>query len=134
MTAQQRRSTSAAKTIDVGDEPAESMLVAEVRKKHPKAADKLAAQMALEAAVRAAPGGHRALTEEEVEQQNANALTIEEYAAVRRIEYGTFVAAEEIFHNGAPAYREGGEVPISNVEKYGYDQTDPPQVRRVAVD
>lgn len=131
MTAQPRKST-AAKTIDEGDDQAESALVVAVRAKHRKAATKLAVLQQLEQAVRSAPGGHRPLTEEEAQLQNDNALTMEEMTKVNEIEWGTWVAAEEIFHNGAIAYREGQPVPISNVEKFGYDQTDPPQVRPAA--
>jgi hypothetical protein len=44
-------------------------------------------------------------------------------------EYGTFVATADISFNGAPAYRVGHPVPVSNVEKYRYDEQG--LVRRV---
>jgi hypothetical protein len=114
---------------DHDDEPSESALVKAVRRKHRKAAEKLAVHQRLDAAVRSAPGGHRELTEEEARLQNDNALTMEEMTLINEIEWGTYVAWEDIYHNGVPAYLAGQPVPISNVERWGYDQTDPPQVR-----
>jgi len=52
-------------------------------------------------------------------------------AAAQTVEYGTFVAVEDIWHNGALAYAQGHPVPVSAVERYGYDRTVPAQVRRV---
>lgn len=43
-----------------------------------------------------------------------------DYTAKQAVEYGTYVAATTITHNGARAYNEGDPVPASNVEKYRY--------------
>ena len=37
-------------------------------------------------------------------------------------EYSTFVATADISFNGAPAYRVGHPVPVSNVAKFHYDE------------
>jgi hypothetical protein len=37
-------------------------------------------------------------------------------------EYGTYVAVAPITFNGVPAYNVGDPVPISNVEKHGYEK------------
>jgi hypothetical protein len=37
-------------------------------------------------------------------------------------EYSTFVATADISFNGAPAYRKGHPVPVSNVAKFHYDE------------
>jgi len=37
-------------------------------------------------------------------------------------EYSTYVATATILHNGAPAYRAGHPVPVSNVRKFRYDE------------
>jgi hypothetical protein len=37
-------------------------------------------------------------------------------------EYGTYVAVVDISHGNAVAYRAGHPVPISNVERWGYDK------------
>lgn len=37
-------------------------------------------------------------------------------------EYGTYVAVSPISFNGVPAYNIGDPVPVSNVEKYGYEK------------
>lgn len=47
-----------------------------------------------------------------------------------RIEYGQWVAAQDIYVGTALAYREGDPVPDSNVQLHGYDQAD--LVTRVA--
>jgi len=44
-------------------------------------------------------------------------------------EYSTFVATADISFNGVPAYRAGHPVPVSNVEKFRYDEQG--LVRRV---
>jgi hypothetical protein len=73
--------------------------------------------------------GHRPLTEEEVKLQRDHALALDERTAAQEVEYGTYVAKEDIFHGAALAYAEGHPVPISNVELHGYDRLG--AVRRV---
>ncbi|GAC1374658.1 MAG: hypothetical protein NVSMB4_02330 [Acidimicrobiales bacterium] len=43
-----------------------------------------------------------------------------EIAAQQADEYGTYVACEDIFFDGARAYNVGHPVPKSNVEAHGY--------------
>jgi hypothetical protein len=74
--------------------------------------------------------GHRPLTTDEVKLQRDYALTMEERDAAQAVEYGTWVATEDIFAGAALAYAEGHPVPISNVELHGYDQLG--AVRRIA--
>lgn len=47
----------------------------------------------------------------------------------RAKDYGQHVAADDIYHEGALAYKAGDPVPASNVKRHGYDQTDPPLVK-----
>lgn len=47
---------------------------------------------------------------------------LEKLRAAQQVEYGTWVATEQITHLGALAYHEGDPVPVSNVERYGYDK------------
>lgn len=46
----------------------------------------------------------------------------EDFAARQAVEYGTYVATEAIFYNGARAFNPGDPVPVSHVEQYGYDE------------
>jgi len=50
-------------------------------------------------------------------------------AAAELAEYGTFEAVADIYFNGLVAYRPGHPVPVSNVERYRYDEQG--LVRRV---
>ncbi|GAC1375213.1 MAG: hypothetical protein NVSMB4_03260 [Acidimicrobiales bacterium] len=43
-----------------------------------------------------------------------------EIAAQQAAEYGTYVAVQDIFFDGARAYNVGHPVPVSNVEAHGY--------------
>lgn len=43
-------------------------------------------------------------------------------AAEQEKEYGTYVAVQPISFNGVPAYNVGESVPVSNVQKYKYDE------------
>lgn len=42
--------------------------------------------------------------------------------AAQAKEYGTYVAAQDIYIGLALAYRAGDPVPVSNVETHGYDK------------
>lgn len=96
---------------------------------HASAADKLEIQNALARVPES--GQHTELTDEEIAAQEASVLDFpDEIKAVQQVEYGTFVAAEDIFHLGALAYAVGNPVPVSNVEKHGYEEIG--AVRRVA--
>lgn len=110
----------------------DSMLVSEVAVVSRTAADKL---RVIEHLARVAglesESGHRPLTDAEVEAQERARPTIDEWELIQGVEYGTFAAAEQIGVGGRIAYREGDPVPVSNVERHGYDRSDPPQVRRV---
>jgi len=44
------------------------------------------------------------------------------YQAAQATEYGTWVAAQDIYVGNACAYRAGDPVPISNVERHGYER------------
>jgi hypothetical protein len=66
-------------------------------------------------------GGHRPLTQAEAKRQRANALTIEQQLLMRAIEHGTYRATQDITVNGVPAFRRGHAVPVSAVEREGYD-------------
>lgn len=44
------------------------------------------------------------------------------YQAAQTEEYGTYVATADIYAGNALAYRAGDPVPVSNVEKHGYDK------------
>ena len=46
----------------------------------------------------------------------------ESRAEAELAEYSTFVAAADIKFNGVVAYRAGQPVPVSNVEKFHYDE------------
>jgi len=46
----------------------------------------------------------------------------ESYVAAQAKEYGTYVAKETIFFDGARAFNAGDPVPASHVEQYGYDK------------
>jgi hypothetical protein len=108
----------------------ESALSVELRKVHPKAADKLEATDALYDRLHPDAGGHRPLTDEEQRHQIKHAMTAAELEAAQTVEYGTWVAVEEIWHGTALAYAVGHPVPVSAVEREGYDQMVPPKVRR----
>jgi hypothetical protein len=108
---------------------AESALVAEVRRQHPEIADKLAALEELYGRLHPDAGGHRPLTAEEQKIQADNELTLDERQLAQAVEHGTYVAAAPIYVDGALAHSVGHPVPISNVERYGYEQTG--HVRRV---
>lgn len=93
--------------------------------------DGVAAKLEVHHAIRARLADeHRPLTPDEVKAQRDHALTLEEMQAAQQVEYGTYVAAEDIFHGSGLAYREGQAVPVSNVEQHGYDRDG--LVRRVA--
>jgi hypothetical protein len=111
-----------------------SALSTELRKVHPTAADKLEATDALYDRLHPDADGHRPLTVEEQRHQIKHAMTAEELQAAQTVEYGTWVATREIWHGTAVAYATGHPVPVSAVERYGYDQTVPPRVRRVKPD
>ena len=96
---------------------------------HDEAARKLEVLHELHSRLAPDADGHRPLTDEEVHLQRAHALTLEEREAAQRVEYGTYVANEDIFHGSALAYAEGHPVPVSNVELHGYDEQG--LVRRV---
>lgn len=55
---------------------------------------------------------------------------LEAYRQQQLHEYGTYVAAQDIYAGLALAYREGDPVPVSNVELHGYDKNG--MVRKVA--
>jgi hypothetical protein len=104
-------------------------LVAEVRAAgHIKTADKLAALAALHMVPE--PGQHRELTADEVKLQQEQALSMYQLQAAQRVEYGTYVATEDIYAGAALAYAAGQPVPVSNVEQHGYGELG--LVRRVA--
>lgn len=50
------------------------------------------------------------------------AHSVEERRKARAVEYGTWVATQDITVGGALAYRAGDPVPASNVETHGYDK------------
>ena len=52
-----------------------------------------------------------------------------ELKRARQVEYGTWVATEDIYHGAALAFRQGQSVPVSNVEQHGYDELQ--LVRRI---
>lgn len=54
--------------------------------------------------------------------QSKSLKAYEKRAEEELAEYSTFVATSDIKFNGAPAYRAGQPVPVSNVEKYRYDE------------
>ena len=45
---------------------------------------------------------------------------VEDYAAAQEAEYGTYVANETIYFEGARAYNVGDAVPVSNVVRHDY--------------
>lgn len=45
---------------------------------------------------------------------------VQEYLKAQAEEYGRFVAAQDITHDGGLAYAAGQPVPVSNVVRYGY--------------
>jgi hypothetical protein len=47
---------------------------------------------------------------------------LQDYIAAQTKEYSTWVATQDIHVGNALAYRTGDPVPISNVEKHGYDK------------
>lgn len=106
-------------------------LVAEVRVAgHIRTADKLAALAALHMVPE--PGQHRELTEDEIALQRDQALNMHQLAAAQRVEYGTWVAREDIYHGSALAYHAGQPVPVSNVEQHDYAELG--LVERVAAE
>ena len=46
----------------------------------------------------------------------------QDYLAAQAKEYGTYIATADIYVGNALAYRAGDPVPVSNVEKHGYDK------------
>lgn len=48
--------------------------------------------------------------------------SFENRAEAEAVEYSTFVASSDIYHDGQVAYRPGHAVPVSNVELYKYDE------------
>jgi hypothetical protein len=87
---------------------------------HAKVADKLEVLQGLH--MEPERGQHRELTADEIKAQRDNALEVEEFKAAQAVEYGTWVAREDIFHGSALAYVAGHPVPVSNVERHGYDE------------
>lgn len=59
----------------------------------------------------------------------ATAEQTEEQRAAQDAEYGTYVAIAPIAYNGVMAYLPGDPVPVSNVERHGYDDS---QVAKIA--
>lgn len=49
-----------------------------------------------------------------------NDTELVEFRRAQQVEYGTWVAATDIYHGTAMAYRAGDPVPVSNVERHGY--------------
>lgn len=49
-------------------------------------------------------------------------LTPEKFAAAQAEEWGTYVAKEVIYYNGARAFNPGDAVPIGHVNQYGYEE------------
>jgi hypothetical protein len=47
---------------------------------------------------------------------------LQAYHAAQVKEYSTYVATQDIHVGNALAYRAGDPVPVSNVEKHGYDK------------
>lgn len=45
----------------------------------------------------------------------------ETLAAEQATEYGTYVAKETIYYDGARAFNVGDPVPVSHVKEHGYD-------------
>lgn len=102
-------------------EPVQSnALAAEVAVTHPEIAAKLSALDELYARLTPDAGGHRPITAEERAIQVANTLTMDEMRLVQEIEYGTYVANQNIHHGVALAYVPGHPVPVSNVAAHGY--------------
>jgi len=48
--------------------------------------------------------------------------TVADRLAAQVAEYGQWVAVADILVDGALAYRKGHAVPVSNVERHGYDR------------
>lgn len=86
---------------------------------HDKLADKLEVHHAIHLAL---AEQHRPLTPEEIKLQLANRLSTLEMERAQVLEYGTWVAVEDITVGNAVAYLAGHPVPVSNVERHGYDQ------------
>lgn len=97
-------------------------LAVEVAATHPEIAAKLHALDELYARLTPDAGGHRPLKADERAIQVANTLTVDEMATMQAIEYGTYVANQDIRHGVALAYCAGHPVPVSNVATYGYDR------------
>lgn len=87
----------------------------------PEIAAKLRALDAVYAGLAPDAGGHRPLTGDERKTQTDNTLTVDELDAVQAIEYGTWVAVEDISIGTALAYGVGHPVPVTNVAAHGYD-------------
>jgi hypothetical protein len=47
---------------------------------------------------------------------------VEQLRSAQAAEYGTWVATASISVNGTPAYNAGDPVPVSNVQKFKYDE------------
>jgi len=101
------------------------------------AADKLEIQNALHRVPES--GQHTELSTEEYEAQQSAVLDFpEEIKAVQGVEYGTYVATEDIFFGSALAYAIGHPVPVSNVESHGYEalgvvrRVNPPQAKEAS--
>lgn len=56
------------------------------------------------------------------EEKDPALLAYEQRAAQEAVEYGTWRAKYPIQHDGVIAYMPGHAVPVSNVERYGYDE------------
>lgn len=99
----------------------DSALVNEVRAAgHQKTAAKLAVLESLRMDPRSSD--HRELTPDEIKAQNEAALNVHQLRAAQAVEYGTWVAAEDIYVGTALAYAAGQPVPVSNVEQHGYGE------------
>lgn len=100
-----------------------SRLVDLVSQVNSKAGAKLGALEALYAGMDPAePGGHRPLTKAEAKVQRANALTVEQLQLVQQVEHGTYRAVHDIPVGGVVAFRAGHAVPVTAVEREGYDE------------
>jgi hypothetical protein len=109
----------------------EPLLARELRAAgHDTIADKHAATQELHGRLAPDADGHRPLSDEELAVQADNALTAEELQHVQAVEYGTYAANGDIHHGTALAYAAGHPVPVSAVERYGYEEMG--LVRRIA--
>jgi hypothetical protein len=57
-----------------------------------------------------------------VDQEPGSLEYVRAFMKEQEIEFGTYVAVQDIPYHGVVAYREGDPVPVSNVKKYKYDE------------